>query len=263
MHRALLSGLALAALAGSAVAADGFVGAPQVDSVEAWLARPDARPVVPPGPLLTPLDGGWDVRVTAWLAAPKANIDAEFGGVSGHVDADFGDALIGGLRFEMVGGTFGILAEIEGTAVESDDVPGDYTYGEAHADLGIVFRVIGVNEGRALKLDLFGGGRYRTTAQEVASLDDDDAWWEPFAGADVRVPFLIGDIVARVTLSGFSVGPTTMDLTATAGIEFLVGPVFVTVGLRYQDTHFSSSTGGGYEIDIQSVGPYVAAGVDF
>ncbi len=257
MLRAWIAGLALAALALPAAASDGRT----VDSVDAWLARSDAAPSLA-APLLTPLDGGWDFRTTAWLIAPRANIDAEFQGGQGHLETDFGDTFISGVRVEAIGGTFGVLAELQAGGLDSEDVPGDYTLTDMRADLGLIVRVVGLNEGRTLKLDLFGGARYHATEQD-AGVDDDDEWWEPFAGAEVRVPFLVGDIVGRVTVSGFDFGPTTLQLTATAAIEFLIGPVFAQVGVWYEDQHFSSSTGGGYEVDAQSIGPFVAVGVDF
>jgi len=263
MLRAWIAGLALAALAVPAVAVD--AGSPEaaVDSVDAYLARTDAFPVAPAaGPLLTPMDGGWDFRVTAWIIAPKANIEAKIDGKGGHLETDYGDTFISGARVEAIGRHFGGLLELQAGGLDSNDTASDYTLTDMRADIGLIFRVIGLNEGRALKLDLFGGARYHQTTQD-AGIDDDDEWWEPFAGAEVRIPFLIGDIVSRVTASGFDVGPTTLQLTATAAIEFLIGPVFAQIGVRYEDQHFTTSSGGGYEVDAQSFGPFVAFGLDF
>lgn len=254
MTRAWIAALALAALAVPAAARE-------ADTVDGWIARTGVEPSVA-APMLTPMDGGWDFRVTAWVIAPKANIESEIGGSGGHVETDLGDTFISGVRVEMVRKTFGVLFELQAGGLDSEDVPGDYSLTDMRADVGLIVRVLGGDAGDGLRLDLFGGARYHRTEQDV-TIDDDDAWWEPFLGTEVRVPFPIGTLFGRLTASGFDVGPTTLQLTATAGIEFLVGPVFVQVGLFYEDQHFSSGTGGGYEVDAQSIGPFVAAGVDF
>lgn len=259
MRRILFAGLALAALALPAAAADD----PMAESTEAWLARPDALPLVaPPGPLLTPLDGGWDFRVTAYAYVPKSEINAELGGTSGHLTGDLGDSVTTGVRVEAVGNRFGILLELEGQDIESNEGSSDYTFRDSRADLGAIFRVVGPREGRLFKLDLFGGLRYHSTKQDSGS-SDTDSWWAPMVGAEARIPFIVGDILVRMSAAGFGTGQATMDFTASAGLEFLIGPVFAQVGLMYRDIDFSSSVGGGYSVDAQSWGPFIAFGVDF
>jgi hypothetical protein len=259
MRRIVFAGLALAALALPAAAADD----PMAESTEAWLARSDALPVMaPPGPLLTPLDGGWDFRVTAYAYIPKSNIDAELGGASGHLTGDFGDAVTTGVRVEAVGNRFGILLELEAQDLESKEGSSDYTFRDSRADLGAIFRVVGPREGRLFKLDIFGGVRYHSTTQDSGS-DDSDSWWSPMVGAEARIPFIVGDILVRMSAAGFGAGPTSLDFTGSAALEFLIGPVFAQVGLMYRSIDFSTSTGGGYSLDAQSWGPFIAFGVDF
>jgi hypothetical protein len=253
-------------LPAAALAADGE-GALQ-DSVDSYLAAradpvpawfdPAVRPAVAP----TPGDGGWDFRAFSWLMAPTSNIEAEVGGASGHIDADFGDTVTSGIRVEAVGAKFGILVELEAAGTTAEEGATDYDMNESRADLGLILRLVGGDDGGDLRLDVFGGARYRATEQDVGP-DTDDQWWEPFVGTEVRLPFLFGTLVGRLTGSGFTVGPTTLYWSVSGAIEFSLGPLVAQIGLRYDDMHYDSSTGGGYGIDLQSAGIFVGIGVDF
>src|SRR5689334_4593598 len=100
MRRFLGSAFALAALALPALAAGRAPADPRAGSPAAWLAPPAASVAPVMGSLLTPLDGGWDFRATAYVYAPKANIDATLEGKSGHLSGDFGDSVTTGIRVE-------------------------------------------------------------------------------------------------------------------------------------------------------------------
>jgi hypothetical protein len=251
-------------LPAAAVAADGE-GALQ-DSVDSFLAA-RAEPVpawFDPAlrPAMTPLDGGWDFRAFTWILAPQAKVEPEISGGSAHLDADFGDSFTSGIRIEAVGSTFGVLLELEASGFEAEEAATDYELTESRADIGIILRLVGGDDGSDLRLDVFGGARYRVTEQD-AGPDDDDDWWEPFLGTEVRVPFLFGTLVGRLTMSGFGVGPTTFHGTLSGAIEFSLGPVVGQVGLRYDDLNYDSGSGGGYGLDMQSFGIFVGIGVDF
>ncbi|MCK6480693.1 MAG: hypothetical protein HUU06_05740 [Planctomycetaceae bacterium] len=264
MKRMLLGLLASTLLAVPAAAAEGGALPGISESVESFLA---SRAGAPPAAIFAPAPAegltGWDFRVTSWLLAPEAQMDAEIGGSSAHLDSDFGDSFTTGARVEAVGRTFGVLAELEVSGLEDDGSGADYTYDGLRADLGLILRVVDVDAAAGVRLDLFGGARYQSTDQDAGAADDDDAWWEPFAGAEARVNVLFADLFGRLTASGFDFGPTTLHWTLVVGLEFDVGPLFLQAGLRYDDANFSSSSGGGYSMDVQSWGPFVGLGLDF
>jgi hypothetical protein len=81
MRRMLLGLLASALLSVPAAAAEGGALPGISESVESFLA---SRPGPPPAALFVPPadEGltGWDFRITTWLMAPEARMDAEIGG---------------------------------------------------------------------------------------------------------------------------------------------------------------------------------------
>ena len=235
------------------------------EAIEAYIATLPPEPA--PAALLEPAPAlltGWELRVTGSFYAPDANVEAEIGGSSGHIDGDLGEQMFPSLRGELLGDRWGVLFEVEARLLDIDDGGSDYELNTLHNDLGLIFRVLGGAVAVGTELDLFGGARFVDTEQDAGSVDDEDSWIEPFLGAQLRQPIpVLPDLFVRLVGSGFDMGPTKLHWSLAAAAEFSIGPVFFQVGWKYDDMHFSSSTGGGYGVDIQSSGPYLAVGVDF
>ena len=235
------------------------------EAIESYIAT--LPPAPEPALLLEPAPAplvGWDLRVTGTLYTPDANIDAEIDGASGHLDGHLGEQVIPSLRVELLGDRWGFLFEAESRLLDIDDGGTDYELNTTQYDLGVIFRVLGGAVAVGTELDLFAGARFMDTEQDAGAIDGDESWTEPFLGAQLRQPIpVLPNIVARAVASGFDVGPDKLHWTLSAAFEFSIGPAFFQLGWRYDDINFSSSSGGGYSADIQSSGPFVAAGVDF
>jgi hypothetical protein len=255
--------LAMGALCGAASAAEPAVS--PVSPVPPGMAETlDDFRLNAPAPVLDEGGGGggkWNVKGKAWIWAPEMNAEAEIEGSSAHLESDYGESWYLGARVEVSRNKFGVLAEFETAATDSDDLSSDYDFDNFRTDLGLLFHVVG-DADAGLRVTVYGGGRYQATKQSSGASDRDD-WWEPFAGVEARVPVVILDLVGRATFSGFDVGPTKLQTDLSLAAEFTLGPVLLEIGLRYQDRDFTSSSGGGYSLDAQSFGPYLAAGFDF
>jgi hypothetical protein len=268
--------LAAAVVAATAAWAAPNAAADDAAPVEVASARPSAaddflvrrsellNAPVPPFALAEDRGATWDIRGTAWAYSTDANVSLDTGGGGAHYDASFGESIFTGFRLEVLRNRIGGLLEVEWTDTQASGGGTNLDLTSRRIDIGGIFRVVGVDEnGRGLTLDLFGGARYWYSHEDFSNgPSDHDDWWEPFFGAETRVPIpALMDVVARLQTSGLVGGKSTINADLTVAAEFRIGPVSLQLGWRFHQVRYDLDPNT--EADISQNGPWVGVGMDF
>ncbi len=216
-------------------------------------------------------DGGWKTEIApyAWLAGVSGDVTIK--GVTADVNESFSDISkvldFGGmLHVESGKDKFSVLFDTAYIKLSDTRTFMRMNMTESITELGAAYRVIGVENGPGLALDILGGGRYwylksDITLFGVANQTGRQDWIDPFAGARLRWSFTKNlMLVVRGDVGGFNVGATS-SWNAVGTIVYSVSDFFsMAAGYRALNAHYETGEWiNKFDYDATMAGPVIGA----
>ncbi len=224
-------------------------------------------------------DAGWKTEIApyAWFAGVSGDVGAK--GITTHVNESFSDISkvldFGGfLHAESGKDRLAILFDTAYIKLSDSRTLINMHMTESITELGAAYRLLGVEGGPGLALDVLGGGRYWYMRSElggqILGLMDNvgrQDWIDPFVGARVRwglTKHLL--LVVRADVGGFDISRCSKSSWNAVGTiaysfsdAFSVGAGYKALNAHYENGDFLTK----FEYNATMSGPFVGVGFGF